>query len=1674
MKNGLLSLFYRFLISKKTKPLLWLGMLIFLFGIRTNGQTPGYIFNPSTTVITLDPNLDHYSSATTTGFTTNDLTQSEILFYPIPTPFNEPAGDVRRGSDCSAIDFVWDSDGNGAYVFYDGTNLIFRFRMGSYSPGAFGFNVLIDTDYKFGNTGTYADPTYFPQTTGSNGNPGFEYEVVWEKNFRVAVYNVNNTGTTPVFLTSYSEATNTQVSKAFTNDCGDPDYFMDFFIPLSALPGVTSSTPLRMVATSSTSPAPAIGGTVSDIDGINDDQYPVLEDAFTTIINTQPPFTPGNVGSGGSGTGATCTVPPVISTPISSISTSISGTWTSLTGITTATISVYKNNSFQGTSSATSGGTWTYSPITLAPGDVLYAKAASTGESECLQSESVTVVDCAPTTTTTAPTVTCFTTRGAQGTMPSGATIKIYRVLSTGLTDAGTTNLTYPTSTTWEWQSTTISGTGVCTGGPNDVPDGTYYVTATQTGKCESGASSFWCIGYGTTTTAPVISQSTLYYYSASVSGTAPNPSTVRLFINGILKNSVSSTGTFSFTGLVLSIGDVVEVTAQASGQCMSTVVSRTVTCKSSIPIITSGSGNIIAAGSLIQGTSSENSGTVVSVYNGSGTLLGTATVNSSGYWTSTVVAAAGTTYYAKQTTSSCGISDASATVSVLATNTSCPTITTPVSETSPTVSGTVTAVSNQTIRLYEDGTLIGSVVTSTGSWSITISSSYPLYAGGVLTATSQVIGTNVESSCSQNITVSCTPPTAPTISPTTFTICYNSTISVPVTGSTSGLIYTLRDQAGTTYYSNSVTGTGSNISLTSYSLLANQTLKVFVSKPGNYTCESGSNNIAAVIDSVAGGTVGSNQSILTGGDPAAFTVVSAATGSGALTYQWQSSTSGPSSGFSNIGGATSATYDPPSGLTTTTYYKRITTSTLNSVACTAESNVITVTIGSCISPNITVEPSTPSAICSGNGTAILQVTATGTNIGYQWYVDGTTALTNTSPYSGVTTSTLTITNPSYALNGKQYKVIVSGDCAPNDTSITVTLTVDPASVGGSITGSATVCSGANSTLLTLSGYTGTITKWQSSTNNWVNTTDISNTSDTYTATNLTATTKYRAVVTSGVCSSANSSEATVTVDPVSVGGSISGSATVCSGNNSTVLTLSGYTGTITKWQSSTNNWVSTTDIANTSDTYTATNLTVTTKYRAVVTSGVCSSANSSEATVTVDPVSVGGSISGSATVCSGTNSTVLTLAGYTGTITKWQSSTNNWVSTTDIANTSNTYTATNLTVTTKYRAVVTSGVCSSSNSSEATVTVDPVSVGGSIAGSATVCSGTNSTLLTLSGYTGTITKWQSSTNNWVNTTDIANTSDTYTATNLTVTTKYRAVVTSGVCSSANSSEATVTVNTSPLFTSCPANISLNNETDKCSAVATYTASANGSPSPTLTYEFTGATTGSGNGTGSGSTFNVGITNVKITASNSCGNVYCNFTITVSDTQLPEIICPPDISASVNLDCTLTGYDIGTPTSDDNCTVLNVSNNHPTGTYSLGETSVIWTATDASANSATCTQKVTATNTGPTGNTDSYTVNQFYTTAPTSVSGNVLLNDVDSEGQTLRVSSWGTPSSGSLTTNSNGVFTYTPAVGYTGNISFSYTVCDPCNQCTSSTVNITVAACTAPPSLPGPIKIKKN
>nr|WP_315148446.1 M14 family zinc carboxypeptidase [uncultured Flavobacterium sp.] len=99
---------------------------------------------------------------------------------------------------------------------------------------------------------------------------------------------------------------------------------------------------------------------------------------------------------------------------------------------------------------------------------------------------------------------------------------------------------------------------------------------------------------------------------------------------------------------------------------------------------------------------------------------------------------------------------------------------------------------------------------------------------------------------------------------------------------------------------------------------------------------------------------------------------------------------------------------------------------------------------------------------------------------------------------------------------------------------------------------------------------------------------------------------------------------------------------------------------------------------------------------------------NREEVIVTVNPTSVAGTVSSNQAICSNSQPESVTLTGNTGTI-QWQSSTDNLTFTDITGETSNTLSGVTigaLTATKYFRAIVTSGVCSSVTSGTVTITV--------------------------------------------------------------------------------------------------------------------------------------------------------------------------------------------------------------------------------------------------------------------------------------------------------------------------------------------------------------------------------
>jgi len=512
---------------------------------------------------------------------------------------------------------------------------------------------------------------------------------------------------------------------------------------------------------------------------------------------------------------------------------------------------------------------------------------------------------------------------------------------------------------------------------------------------------------------------------------------------------------------------------------------------------------------------------------------------------------------------------------------------------------------------------------------------------------------TNASSAGSLNVTLSSTGASAVNVSTGISTVNDLPTVTAATDGARSGtgtvsLSGTASTGATLDWYAASsggsvLSGGTGTLSFTTPSI---STTTNYYAQARNTTtgCISASRTlaIATVNPVLSAGTIGGTQAICSGATPTTLTSsTSASGGTGSQTYQWQVSTD--NSSFSDIPSANAATYSP-GALTQTTYYRRGVSTGIDPVIYTSS---VTVTVNAL--PTVTL---TTDGARSGTGTVNLSGTAS-TGATLDWYA----ASFGGSVLSGGT-GTLSFTTPSISTTTTYYaqaRNTTTGCISSARTAAIATINANLSA--GSIGVVQTICAGSTPTTLTsstsASGGTGSRTyQWQVSTDN-SNFTDIpSANAATYSPGALNQTTYYRRGVSTGVDPVIYTSSVQVTVSPLSVAGTISaGSSTLCY-NESTTLTLSGSTGSI-QWQSSLDgsSW-SSIGGAN-SASYNTGNLTTTTLYKAVVTSGVCSAASTSSSTITVNPeIVIGGTTSISRSITS-----QLTGSGIPAVANAWISS---------------------------------------------------------------------------------------------------------------------------------------------------------------------------------------------------------------------------------------------------------------------------------------------------------------------------------------------------------------------------------------------------------------------------------
>ncbi|MCB9234252.1 MAG: T9SS type A sorting domain-containing protein [Bacteroidia bacterium] len=561
------------------------------------------------------------------------------------------------------------------------------------------------------------------------------------------------------------------------------------------------------------------------------------------------------------------------------------------------------------------------------------------------------------------------------------------------------------------------------------------------------------------------------------------------------------------------------------------------------------------------------------------------------------------------------------------------------------------------------------------------------------------------------------------------------------------------------------------------------------------------------------GGTASVNSSTICLGDSATLTL----TGS-AGNIQWESSTNG--STWVPLGISVPTFQYAPSGMT---YFR----ATLSSSCSLDTSNVVTVnTVPQIQAGSLAVSADT---VCAGNSVTITEAGGSG-NITWQSSPNGTNWTPATGSGSTLNTGPLSQTT--------WFRAVFSNGVCPDLYSGVKIVTVIPLVAGGQLTSPTnSVCAG-DSVLISLNGYTGNISLETST--NGITWNPAGSGNPSFYLHPGSPSTQVRAIL-SNFCGMDTSNVLNILMFPANVSGGISASAdTVCAGN-STLITVAGGSGNIS-WETSPNGstWSPATGNGPTLNTGP---LAQTTWYRAVYSNGVCPDVFSVSLPVTVVNQVAGGLLtSQSNSVCAG-NTVLLTLSGYTGSIS-WEYSTNG---TTWIPTGSGTPTFSLLpgSSTTLVHAIV-SNFCGTDTSNQLNISLYPLNSGGTLSADPdTICVG-ESAVLTLTNSQGTIS-WQSSINgtSWL---PVSGNGATLNTGPLTQTTWFQASLSNGFCPTVNSPTAQVTViSTAASFTAAVNGLTVVFTDNSTSATAWLWTFGDGgtatSQNPTYTYAAPGTYT---------------------------------------------------------------------------------------------------------------------------------------------------------------------------------------------------------------------------------------
>jgi extracellular elastinolytic metalloproteinase len=253
------------------------------------------------------------------------------------------------------------------------------------------------------------------------------------------------------------------------------------------------------------------------------------------------------------------------------------------------------------------------------------------------------------------------------------------------------------------------------------------------------------------------------------------------------------------------------------------------------------------------------------------------------------------------------------------------------------------------------------------------------------------------------------------------------------------------------------------------------------------------------------------------------------------LNYQWQENSG---SGFVSL--SNNAIY---SGVNTNTLIISNITAGMNgylyrciiSNDCTPSFNSAQASLSVGASATLNSHPAN-SNVCPGVNVNFSVTATNATN--YQWQVNtgsGFTNLTNTAPYSNVTTATMTITGTTVAMNNYQFRCVIGSCPAAINSNAATLLVASPTNITSQPT-DVTTCSESNATFTITTSGTILSYQWQISTDGGTTWNNIAGANaSSYSLVSLVTAQnglRFRCVVT-GVCGNSTSNAVLLTVNPL-------------------------------------------------------------------------------------------------------------------------------------------------------------------------------------------------------------------------------------------------------------------------------------------------------------------------------------------------------------------------------------------------------------------------------------------------------------------------------------------------------------------------------------------------------------